>query len=40
VDAVVVVTAVRLAAPVVTDDQTDLRRLADALGAPLVLHAP
>lgn len=40
VDAVVVVTAVRLAAPVVTDDQTDLHRLADALGAPLVLRAP
>ena len=40
VDAVVVVTAVRLAAPVVTDDQTDLRRLADALGAPLVLCTP
>jgi len=29
-----------LAAPVVTDDQTDLRRLADALGAPLVLCTP
>jgi hypothetical protein len=40
VDAVVVVTAVRLAAPVVTGDPTDLRRLADALGAPLVLRAP
>lgn len=39
VDAVVVVTAVRLAAPVVTDDQTDLRRLADAMGAPLVVRA-
>lgn len=40
IDAVVVVTAVRLAAPVVTDDPTDLRRLADALGVPLVLRAP
>ncbi|MGH8571626.1 MAG: PIN domain-containing protein [Gammaproteobacteria bacterium] len=40
VDAVVVVTAMRLAAPVVTDDPTDLRRLADALGAPLILRAP
>ncbi|MGH3933375.1 MAG: PIN domain-containing protein [Pseudonocardiaceae bacterium] len=40
VDAVVVVTAVRLAAPVVTDDPKDLRRLADSLGAPLVLRAP
>lgn len=40
VDAVVVVTAVRLAAPVVTDDPDDLRRLADALGAPLILRAP
>jgi len=40
VDAVVVVTAVRLGAPVVTDDPTDLRQLADAVGAPLVLHAP
>ncbi|MGH3898133.1 MAG: hypothetical protein ACRDTA_07730 [Pseudonocardiaceae bacterium] len=40
VDAVVVVTAVRLAAPVVTDDPKDLRRLADSLGAPLVLCAP
>ena len=40
VDAVVVVTAVRLAAPVVTDDPTDLRRLADALGAPIILRAP
>lgn len=27
-------------APVVTDDQADLRHLADALGAPLVLRAP
>ncbi len=40
VDAVVVVTAVRLGAPVVTDDPTDLRQLADAVGAPLVLCAP
>ena len=40
VDAVVVVTAVRLGAPVVTDDPTDLRQLADAVGAPLVLRAP
>lgn len=40
VDAVVVVTAVRLAAPVVTDDPNDLRQLADALGAPLILRAP
>ncbi|MGH3974428.1 MAG: PIN domain-containing protein [Pseudonocardiaceae bacterium] len=40
VDAVVVVTAVRLAAPVVTDDPKDLRRLADSLGAPLVLRTP
>jgi hypothetical protein len=40
VDAVIVVTAVRLAAPVVTDDPMDLRQLADAVGAPLVLRAP
>jgi hypothetical protein len=40
VDAVVVVTAVRLGAPVVTDDPTDVRQLADAVGAPLVLRAP
>jgi predicted nucleic acid-binding protein len=40
VDAVVVVTAIRLGAPVVTDDPTDLRQLADSLGAPLVLRAP
>ncbi len=40
VDAVVVVTAVRLGAPVVTDDATDLRQLADAVGAPLVLRTP
>ena len=40
VDAVVVVTAVRLAVPVVTEDQADLRHLADALGTLLVLRAP
>jgi hypothetical protein len=40
VDAVIVVTAVRLAAPVVTDDPMDLRQLADAVGAPLILRAP
>ncbi|MGB9278875.1 MAG: PIN domain-containing protein [Pseudonocardiaceae bacterium] len=40
VDAVVVVTAVRLGAPVVTDDPADLRQLADAVGAPLILRAP
>jgi predicted nucleic acid-binding protein len=40
VDAVVVVTSVRLGGPVVTDDPTDLRQLADAVGAPLVLGAP
>lgn len=40
VDAVVVVTAIKTAAPVVTDDHADLRGLADALGAPLVLLAP
>lgn len=40
VDAVVVVTAVRLGAPIVTDDPTDLRQLADAVGAPLVVRAP
>ncbi|MDQ2882190.1 MAG: PIN domain-containing protein [Actinomycetota bacterium] len=40
VDAVVVITAIRLGAPVVTDDPTDLRQLADAVGAPLVVRAP
>jgi hypothetical protein len=40
VDAVVVVTAVRLGTPVVTDDPTDLRHLADAVGAALILRAP
>lgn len=40
VDAEIVVTAVRLAAPVVTDDPKDLRRLANALGVPLVVRAP
>lgn len=40
VDAVVVVTALRMAAPVVTVDQADLRALAEAVGAPLVLLAP
>lgn len=40
VDAVVVITAVRLGAPVVTDDPTDLRQLADAVGAPLVVRDP
>lgn len=40
VDAVVVVTAIRMAAPVVTVDHADLRGLADALEAPLALIAP
>jgi rRNA-processing protein FCF1 len=40
VDAVVVVTAVRWGAAVVTDDLADLRQLANAVGAPLVLRAP
>lgn len=40
VDAIVVVTAIRLAAPVFTDDEADLTQLAEAMPAPLVVHAP
>ncbi|HEU0089383.1 MAG TPA: hypothetical protein VFQ77_17365 [Pseudonocardiaceae bacterium] len=38
VDALVVIAATRLAAPVVTSDPDDLAHLASSLGAALVLH--
>lgn len=38
VDALVVVTAIHLTAPVVTTDPDDLARLASSLGATLALH--
>ncbi|MGH3982475.1 MAG: PIN domain-containing protein [Gammaproteobacteria bacterium] len=39
VDALVVVTATQLAAPVVTSDPDDLAHLASSLGATLVVHS-